>query len=64
VRLPRIPLRPGVYVLGLCLAQRPLVVIDNCEAIGEIEVLPAAGQEDRPRPFLDAPVACDLEWLQ
>jgi lipopolysaccharide transport system ATP-binding protein len=64
VRLPRIPFRPGVYVLGLCLAQRPLVVIDNCEAIGEIEVLPAVGQEDRPRPFLDAPVACELEWLE
>ena len=63
-RLPRIPLRPGVYVLGLCLAQRPLVFIDNCEAIGEIEVLPAPGQEDRPRPLLDAPVFCELDWLE
>lgn len=64
VRLPRVPLRPGLYVLGLCLAQRPLVFIDNCETIGEIEVLPAAGQEHRPRPLLDAPVSCELDWLE
>jgi lipopolysaccharide transport system ATP-binding protein len=64
VRLPHVPLRPGVYVLGLCLAQRPLVFFDNCEAIGEIEVLPGTGQEDQPRPLLDGPVSCDVEWLE
>ncbi len=64
VCLPRIHLRPGLYTLGLCLAQRPLVFIDHCEAIGEIEVLPAPGREDGPRPLLDAPVSCELDWLE
>ncbi|MFL5339830.1 MAG: polysaccharide ABC transporter ATP-binding protein [Gemmataceae bacterium] len=63
VRIPRVHLRPGLYLLGACLANRPVSVFDNCESIGEIEVVAAPGREDQPRPGFDAPVACDVEWL-
>jgi lipopolysaccharide transport system ATP-binding protein len=61
--IPRLPLLPGVYMLGLCLAQRPVTVFDNCETIGEIEILPAPGRENDPKPYFEGPVACDIHWL-
>ncbi len=60
--LPALPLRPGIYVLGVCLAQRPMTVFDNCETVGEIEVLPAPGRDNEPKPYFDGPVACDIQW--
>lgn len=60
--LPHLPLRPGIYVLGVCLAQRPMTVFDNCETVGEIEVLPAPGRENEPKPYFEGPVACDIHW--
>ena len=64
LRIPRVHLRPGLYGLGVCLAHRPLAVYDNCESVGEIEVLAAPGHEDRPRPGFDGPVSCEVEWLE
>src|SRR5262245_14103234 len=63
LRIPRLHLRPGVYALGVCLADRPVTTFDHCETVGEIEVLPAPGREDEPRPFFDGPVTCDIEWV-
>jgi lipopolysaccharide transport system ATP-binding protein len=63
VRIPRLHLRPGVYALGVCLADRPVTTLDHCETAGDIEVLPAPGREDEPRSFFDGPVTCDIEWL-
>ena len=63
VRIPHLHLRPGLYMLGLCLAHRPIAVFDNCETIGEIEVVAAPGHEDQPRPGFEAPVSCEVEWL-
>ena len=64
VRIPRLHLRPGLYGLGLCLAHRPVAIYDNCETIGEIEVVPAPGREDEPKPSFDGPVSCAIEWLR
>jgi lipopolysaccharide transport system ATP-binding protein len=63
VRIPRLHLRPGVYGLGVCLAQRPVTTLDHCETVGDIEVLPTPGREDEPRPFFDGSVACEIEWI-
>lgn len=64
LRIPRLALRPGLYVLGVCAANRPIAVLDNCETIGEIEVLPAPGRERDPKPGFEGPVACDVEFTQ
>lgn len=61
--IPHLPLLPGIYVLGLSLAQHPVTVFDNCETIGEFEVLPAPGHESDPKPCFEGPVACDIHWL-
>src|SRR5262249_11532597 len=63
LRIPRLHLRPGLYMVGVCLAHRPVTVFDNCETVGELEVVAAPGHEDRPRPFFDGPVSVEVEWL-
>jgi len=63
VRIPSLHLRPGVYGLGVCLAQRPVTTFDNCETAGDLEVLAEPGREDEPKPYFDGAVACGIEWV-
>src|SRR5262249_30895537 len=63
VMIPELHLRPGVYGLGVCLAHRPVAIFDNCETVGDLEVVPAPGHEHDPKPSFDGPVSCEVEWL-
>jgi ABC-type polysaccharide/polyol phosphate transport system ATPase subunit len=60
LRLHRLHLNPGVYVVALWLARRPGNALDYVESAGEIEVVepPAGG---RPRPEFDGVVTCSFD---
>lgn len=62
LRIDKLHLNSGVYILGLFLAN-PEVVFDNIESAFEIEVIDIVTEELGMKPEIDGVVSCNLQML-
>jgi lipopolysaccharide transport system ATP-binding protein len=63
LRISNLHLNPGVYILGLFLANSE-VVYDNIESAFEIEVIDMVSEDFGMKPEIDGVVSCNLQILK
>jgi hypothetical protein len=64
LRINRLHLNPGSYILGLYLADPLGVVIDHIQSAFEITVADIETQKLGQRPVADGLVSCDFELIE
>jgi ABC-type polysaccharide/polyol phosphate transport system ATPase subunit len=62
LRIEQLHLKPGVYLVGLWMAQHPDTVFDHLDGAAEIEVVEYPPERVRARPMRDGVVTCPFTF--